>query len=87
MNTKVLIVLCALAAPSILGCQSKQAKAREELQKLEAEYAPLQEQYKKDCLSGTPEQIAVNRALCEDERKKTADLDRRIALLKQQAMQ
>jgi hypothetical protein len=57
------------------------------LKKLEAEYAPLQAQYNKDCLSGSPEHIAANRSLCEDERKKTADLDQRIAILRQQAMQ
>jgi hypothetical protein len=87
MYAKFLIATFAVAALSSIGCQSKQAKAQEDLRKLEAEYAPLQAQYNKDCLSGSPEHIAANRSLCEDERKKTADLDQRIAILRQQAMQ
>jgi hypothetical protein len=87
MYAKFLIATFAVAALSSIGCQSKQAKAQEDLKKLEAEYAPLQAQYNKDCLSGSPEHIAANRSLCEDERKKTADLDQRIAILRQQAMQ
>ena len=87
MNTKCTIVLFALAAIFLMGCQSRQAKAQDELKKLEAEYAPLQAKYNQDCLSGTPDHIAANRALCEDERKQTADLDQRIAVLRQQAAQ
>ncbi len=87
MYAKFLIAVFAVAALSSIGCQNKQAKAHEDLKKLEAEYAPLQAQYNKDCLSGSPEHIAANRSLCEDERKKTADLDQRIAILRQQAMQ
>lgn len=87
MTIKCLIVVLAFGVLSLAGCQSKQAKAQDDLKKLEAEYAPLQAQYNKDCLSGSPEHIAANRSLCEDERKRTADLDQRIAVLKQQAMQ
>lgn len=87
MTMKCLTVVLALGMLALAGCQSKQAKAQDDLKKLEAEYAPLQAQYNKDCLSGSPEHIAENRSLCEDERKKTADLDQRIAILKQQAMQ
>ena len=68
-------------------CQSKQAKTQDDLKTLEAEYAPLQAKYNQDCLSGSPEHIAANRSICEDVRKKTADLDQRIAVLRQQAMQ
>ncbi|MGH9772876.1 MAG: hypothetical protein ACRD4Q_14460 [Candidatus Acidiferrales bacterium] len=87
MIAKYLIALAALASLSLMGCQNKQVKAQNELKKLEAEYAPLEAQYSKDCLSGSPEHIAANRSICEDERKKTADLDQRIAVLRQQAMQ
>lgn len=87
MTTKYLSVVLALASLSLMGCQSKQAKAQNELKKLEAQYAPLQAQYNKDCLSGSPDHIAANRSICEDERKKTADLDQRIAVLRQQTMQ
>ena len=81
--TAALILVMAL----LVGCQSKQAKNQDELKKLEAEYAPLQAKYNQDCLSGSPEHIAANRSLCEDERKNTAALDQRIAILQQQAMQ
>jgi hypothetical protein len=87
MTIKSLTVVFAFGVLSLAGCQSKQAKTQDDLKKLEAEYAPLQAQYNKDCLSGSPEHIAANRSLCEDERKKTADLDQRIAVLRQQAMQ
>jgi hypothetical protein len=87
MNAKSPIILCALAAFLLLGCQSKQAKTQDELKKLEAAYAPLQAKYNKDCLSGSPDHIAANRSLCEDERKQTTDLDQRIAALRQKAMQ
>jgi hypothetical protein len=87
MNAKCLIVLISLAAFSLIGCQNKQTKAQDELKKLEAEYAPLQERYNQDCLTGSPDHIAANRSLCEQERKQTADLDQRIAVLRQQAMQ
>jgi hypothetical protein len=87
MYTKFLIAVFAVAALSSIGCRSKQTKAQEDLKKLEAEYAPLQAQYNKDCLSGSPEHIAANRSLCEDERKRTADLDQKIAILRQQGMQ
>ena len=87
MNAKCLIVLISLAAFSLMGCQNKQTKAQDELKKLEAEYAPLQERYTHDCLTGSPDHIAANRSLCEQERKQTADLDQRIAVLRQQAMQ
>lgn len=87
MTTKYMIALLALADLSLMGCQSKQAKVQDELKKLEAQYAPLEAQYNKDCLSGSPDHIAANRSICEDERKKTADLDQRIAVLRQQAMQ
>lgn len=80
-----LTIALAMLAPS--GCQSKQAKAGDELKKLQAEYAPLQAQYNSDCLSGSPEHIAANRELCAQERSKTAALDQRIAILQQQAMQ
>ncbi len=82
-----LLIVLAFGVLSLAGCQSKQAKAQNDLKKLEAEYAPLQAQYNKDCLTGSPEHIAANRSICEDERKKTADLDRRIAVRRQQAMQ
>ncbi len=87
MTIKCLSVVLAFGTLVLAGCQSKQAKAQDDLKKLEAEYAPLQAQYNKDCLSGSPEHIAANRSLCEDERKKTVDLDQRIAVLRQQAMQ
>jgi uncharacterized small protein (DUF1192 family) len=87
MTTKYLIALLALVSLSLMGCQSKQAKVQDELKRLEAQYAPLEAQYNKDCLSGSPEHIAANRSICEDERKKTADLDQRIAILRQQATQ
>jgi lipoprotein NlpI len=87
MMMKCLTVVFAFGMLVLAGCQNKQAKAQDDLKKLEAEYAPLQAQYNKDCLSGSPEHIAANRSLCEDERKKTADLDQRIAILQQQAMQ
>lgn len=87
MTTKYLSVVLALASLSLMGCQSKQTKTQNELKKLEAQYAPLQAQYNKDCLSGSPDHIAANRSICEDERKKTADLDQRIAVLRQHAMQ
>ena len=87
MTIKCLTVVIAFGVLSLAGCQSKQAKAQGDLKKLEAEYAPLQAQYNKDCLSGSPEHISANRSLCEQERKKTADLDQRIAVLQQQAMQ
>ena len=87
MTIKSLTVVLAFGVLSLDGCQNKQAKAQDDLKKLEAEYAPLQAQYNKDCLSGSPEHIAANRSICEDERKKTADLDQRIAVLRQQAMQ
>lgn len=87
MNKKYLIAFIALASVSLVGCQSKQAKAQDELKKLEAQYAPVEAQYTNDCLSGSPEHIAANRSICEAERKKTADLDQRIAVLRQQAMQ
>ncbi len=87
MMMKCLATVFAFGVLSLAGCQSKQAKSQNDLKKLEAEYAPLQAQYNQDCLSGSPEHIAANRSLCEDERKKTADLDQRIAVLKQQAMQ
>jgi valyl-tRNA synthetase len=87
MTTKYKTAALILVMASLVGCQSKQAKTQDDLKKLEAEYAPLQAQYNKDCLSGSPEHIAANRSICEDERKKTADLDQRIAVLRQQAMQ
>jgi hypothetical protein len=87
VTTKYLMALFALTSLSLVGCQSRQAKAREELKRLEAEYAPLEAQYNKDCLSGSPEHIAANRSICENERKNTADLDQRIAVLRQQAVQ
>ena len=87
MTIKSLAVVLAFGVLSLAGCQNKQAKAQGDLNKLEAEYAPLQAQYNRDCLSGSPEHIAANRSICEDERKKTADLDQRIAVLRQQAMQ
>ncbi len=87
MTIKCLTVVVAFGIFSLAGCHSKQAKAQDDLKKLEAEYAPLQAQYNKDCLSGSPEHIVANRSLCEQERKKTADLDQRIAILRQQAMQ
>ena len=87
MTMKYLASVFAFGVLALAGCQSKQAKSQDDLKKLEAEYAPLQAQYNRDCLSGSPEHIAANRLLCEDERKKTADLDQRIAVLKQQAMQ
>ena len=87
MTTKYMTAALILVMTSLVGCKSKQAKNQDDLKKLEAEYAPLQAQYNKDCLSGSPEHIAANRSLCGDERKKTADLDQRIAVLKQQAMQ
>ena len=87
MTTKYLIALLALVSLSLMGCQTKQAKVQDELKRLEAQYAPLEAQYNKDCLSGSPEHIAANRSICEDERKKTADLDQRIAILRQQATQ
>jgi uncharacterized lipoprotein NlpE involved in copper resistance len=87
MTTKYLIALLVLVGLSLIGCQSKQARVQDELKKLEAQYAPLEAQYNKDCLSGSPDHIAANRSICEDERKKTADLDQRIAVLRQQAMQ
>lgn len=87
MTIKYLSVVLALASLSLMGCQSKQTKAQNELKKLEAQYAPLEAQYNKDCLSGSPDHIAANRSICEEERKKTADLDQRIAVLRQQTMQ
>lgn len=87
MTTKYTTAALILIMNSLVGCQSKQAKTQDDLKKLEAEYAPLQAQYNKDCLSGSPEHIAANRSICEDERNKTADLDQRIAVLRQQAMQ
>lgn len=87
MTIKYLSVVLALASLSLMGCQSKQSKAQNELKKLEAQYAPLEAQYNKDCLSGSPDHIAANRSICEEERKKTADLDQRIAVLRQQTMQ
>ena len=87
MNIKSLTVALAFGVLLLAGCQNKQTKAQGDLKKLEAEYAPLQAQYNKDCLSGSPEHIAANRSICEDERKKTADLDQRIAVLRQQTMQ
>ncbi len=87
MTIKCLTVVVAVGFFLLAGCQSKQTKAQDDLKQLEAEYAPLQAQYDKDCLSGSPEHIAANQSLCEDERKKTADLDQRIAVLRQQAMQ
>jgi hypothetical protein len=87
MTIKSLTVVLAFGVLSLAGCQNKQTKVQGDLKKLEAEYAPLQAQYNKDCLSGSPEHIAANRSICEDERKKTADLDQRIAVLRQQAMQ
>ena len=87
MTIKSLTVVLAFGVLSLAGCQNKQTKVQGDLKKLEAEYAPLQAQYNKDCLTGSPEHIAANRSICEDERKKTADLDQRIAVLRQQAMQ
>ena len=87
MTMKYLTVVLAFGMLALAGCQSKQVKAQDDLKKLEAEYAPLEAQYNKDCLSGSPEHIAANRSICENERKKTADLDQRIAVLRQQAMQ
>lgn len=87
MNAKYSIIPVALTALSLLACQSEQAKAQDDLKKLEAQYAPLQTKYNQDCLSGSPEHIAANRTLCEGERKQTADVDQRIAVLRQQAMQ
>ena len=87
MTIKSLTVVLAFGVLSLAGCQNKQTKAQDDLKKLEAEYAPLQAQYNKDCLSGSPEHISANRSICEQERKKTADLDQRIASLRQQAMQ
>ena len=87
MTTKYTTAALILAMTSLVCCQSKQAKTQDDLKKLEAEYAPLQAKYNQDCLSGSPEHIAANRSICEDERKKTADLDQRIAVLRQQAMQ
>ena len=87
MTIKCLTVVLVFGVLSLAGCQSKQTKSQDDLKKLEAEYAPLQAQYNQDCLSGSPEHIAANRSICEDERKKTADLDQRIAVLRQQAMQ
>ena len=87
MMMRSLLIVFAFGSLSLAGCQNKQAKAQDDLKKLEAEYAPLQAQYNKDCLSGSPEHIAANQSICADERKKTADLDQRIAVLRQQAMQ
>ena len=87
MTTKSMIVILGFGMLLIAGCHNKQARTQDELKKLEAEYAPLEAQYNKDCLSGSPQHVAANRTLCEDERKKTADLDQRIAVLRQQAMQ
>ena len=87
MTIKCLTVVLVFGVLSLAGCQSKQTKSQDDLKKLEAEYAPLQAQYNQDCLSSSPEHIAANRSICEDERKKTADLDQRIAVLRQQAMQ
>ena len=87
MTMKCLTTVFAFGVVAFAGCQSKQAKSQDDLKKLEAEYAPLQAQYNRDCLSGSPEHIAANRSLCEDERKKSADLDQRIALLRQQTTQ
>ena len=87
MTTKCTTAAFILATTSLVGCQSKQAKTQDDLKKLEAEYAPLQAKYNQDCLSGSPEHIAANRSLCEEERKNTAALDQRIAILQQQAMQ
>ena len=87
MNIRSLLIVLGFGVMSLAGCQSKQAKTQNDLKKLEAEYAPLQAKYDKDCLSASPEHIAANRSVCEDEREKTADLDQRIAVLRQQAMQ
>ena len=87
MTTKYLMGLFALSSISLVGCKSRQVKTQDELKKLEAQYAPLEARYNKDCLSGSPAHIAANRSVCEDERKKTADLDQRIAVLRQQAVQ
>ena len=87
MSTKYLMALFAITSISLVGCESRQVKTQDELKKLEAQYAPLEAQYNKDCLSGSPAHIAANRSICEDERKKTADLDQRIAVLRQQAVQ
>lgn len=87
MTTKYTTAALVLVMTSLVGCQSKQAKTQDDLKKLEAEYAHLQAKYNQDCLSGSPEHIAANRSLCEDERKNTAALDQRIAILQQQAMQ
>ena len=87
MIIRCLTVVLVFGVLSLAGCQSKQTKSQDDLKKLEAEYAPLQAQYNQDCLSGSPEHIAANRSICEDERKKTVDLDQRIAVLRQQAMQ
>ena len=87
MTIKSLTVVLIFGVLSVAGCQSKQAKTLDDLKKLEAEYAPLQAKYNQDCLSGSPEHIAANRSLCEEERKNTAELDQRIAILRQQAMQ
>lgn len=42
MTTKCLTVLFAFGGLFLAGCQSKQAKAQDDLKKLESEYAPLQ---------------------------------------------
>ncbi len=74
---------CSLAlAVSMLtlsGCRTKGPEipsqpANRSLVDMQAEYAKLRMQYVADCISGTPEHVRANNALCETESKKMAPL-------------
>jgi hypothetical protein len=84
------LALLALALLMIIACNSKKAKLKatqEELNRLQAEYAPLSAQYDKDCLYAPVEQVNAHRQLCEQENERMAPLGKKIVALQQQLIQ
>jgi len=87
MNYYGLAVLGAALLMTPACKSSKEAKIKatqEQLDKLQAEYAPLEAQYEKDCVNATVEQISANKELCEQENKRNAPLGQKIVTLQQQ---
>jgi len=90
MNYYRLAVLGAALLMTPACKSSKEAKIKatqEQLDKLQAEYKPLSEQYDKDCLYAPVEQVNAHRQLCEQENKRMAPLGQKIVVLQQQLIQ
>jgi hypothetical protein len=90
-----LILVIAMAVPSVVGCHSNTQSAPTatpstlpagpSLAEMEAEYSKLRKQYIADCMEGTPEHVRANQALCENERKKMTPLGNTLVMAEQDA--